>query len=370
MPGSYPEWEDLAARLAEARKVARLSQADLAAAIGLDRTAITRVEACERKLAALELARIARVLRRPIEWFLSEPVPSVVSRRQSRAAVDESEADILLESIAGDVRLMIELKVLWPPNPPSPTTMEDISAAEIAARELRRQLGLGHGPVTDLHHVAASMGMYGFTLLLGDDSLDGSYLRSGDVGVALINGSKASGRRRFTFVHELGHHYFADAHSAEWIIGDGDDRERLINAFAIHFLMPREAITNRWTALEGEADPRQAAIALGAEFIVSWTAVIGHLCNLNFIDAAMHDRLKSSRPTKADYLEAGVVLREDLIPPSLPPAFSQAVIRGFRRHKVSEERACELLRGTLRADELPDTDQVPPEAMLGQLQLE
>jgi Zn-dependent peptidase ImmA (M78 family)/DNA-binding XRE family transcriptional regulator len=371
MPETLTSWSDLGARLVEARKAARLSQAELAAAVGLERTAVTKIEAGERKLDSLELARVARVLKRPIDWFVTPSLPAVVSRRRSREAIEESQADVLLESLARDVKLLIDLTLLQPRQVARPRALEDVASAEAAARELRAALGVAAGPVWDLPSLAELAGLYVFSIDLRDESLDGSYLRLENAGVALVNGGRGTGRRRFTLVHELGHHVFADDYSPEWIVGtDGDDRERLINAFVIHFLMPREALLGRWQEGDGRRDPRTAAIVLGAEFGVSWTAVLGHLCNLDLIDARTRERLERGRPTKADYLEGGIVLRDELAPPAVPPRFAQAVVRGYKRHKLSARRALELLRDTITAADLPPEDKVPRESMRAQFDLE
>ncbi|KFA94721.1 helix-turn-helix domain-containing protein [Archangium violaceum] len=364
-------WQELGARLAEARKTARLSQADLAAAVQLDRTAITKVEAGERKLDALELSRLSEVLKRPIEWFLTPSPPAILSRRKGRDFEGDSQADVLLETLARDVNLLVELKTLTPPSPPRPRKIDSVVSAEAAARELRQNLGLDTGPIWDLQAIAEQVGLYAFSLDLQEESLHGSYLRLERGGVAVVNGRAQSGRRRFTLLHELGHHVYSDDVSSEWIIGsDGDDRERLIDAFVIHFLIPREAVRSRWPTLLEQGDERQAAISIGVQFGVSWTAVVGHLCSLGFIDDGMRARLEVERPRRADYLEGGLSLREELAPPAIPPRFTQAVVRAYKGHKVSAERALQLLRGTVVATELPPEDQVPVESMLSQFELD
>jgi transcriptional regulator with XRE-family HTH domain/Zn-dependent peptidase ImmA (M78 family) len=364
-------WQELGARLAEARKAARLSQAELAAAVRLDRTAITKVEAGERKLDALELTRISEVLKRPIEWFLIPSPPAVLSRRKSRDFEGDSQADVLLETLARDINLLVELKSLEPPEASLPRRIDSVASAEAAARELRKTLGLGSEPVWDLQALAERLGLYAFSLDLQEESLHGSYLRLERGGVAVVNGRAPSGRRRFTLVHELGHHVFSDDSSSEWIIGtDGDDRERLIDAFVIHFLMPREAVLPQWAALIAQGDARQAAIALGTQFGVSWTAVIGHLRNLVLIEDGMRARLEADRPRRADYLEGGMTVREELAPPAIPPRYAQAVVRAYKGHKVSAERALQLLRGTLGAADLPPEDHVPVESMRSQFEMD
>lgn len=61
----------LGRRIAETRRARRLSQHALATAIGLDRTAVSKMESGRRRISALELARIARALGRPVESFLT-----------------------------------------------------------------------------------------------------------------------------------------------------------------------------------------------------------------------------------------------------------------------------------------------------------
>lgn len=60
-------------RIAAARRDRGLTQADLARAAALERTALSKIERGHRGVGSLELARIARALGRPLEWFVAEP---------------------------------------------------------------------------------------------------------------------------------------------------------------------------------------------------------------------------------------------------------------------------------------------------------
>jgi transcriptional regulator with XRE-family HTH domain len=64
-------------RLREARETLGLTQADVAGALGIPRTSLLAVEAGRRKVTGLELRRLARIYRRPIEWLLGEEPPAV-----------------------------------------------------------------------------------------------------------------------------------------------------------------------------------------------------------------------------------------------------------------------------------------------------
>ena len=77
MPLQYlRDWPAVGARVALARRTIGLTQADLAARIGLDRTALAKIETGKRNLSALELASLARVTELPIDWLSPSRRPS------------------------------------------------------------------------------------------------------------------------------------------------------------------------------------------------------------------------------------------------------------------------------------------------------
>ncbi|HEY3445472.1 MAG TPA: XRE family transcriptional regulator [Myxococcales bacterium] len=369
MKQKVPTLQELGSRLAEARKASGLTQADLAREVGLDRTAVTKIESGTRSVDSLELSRIAAALQRPVDWFLVLPPPLVASRRAALDVSSERPADVQLEMLARDVEQMIELGAVQLPDVARPAgTVRTVEDAERAAGIARQFLKQPEGPLKNLLRAAELLGVVGASLDLRDDKLDGSYVALSKGGVALINGGTPSGRRRFTLAHELGHHVLADSYSAEWIVtAEDEDRERLVSAFAIHFLMPRDSVVPRWAQLHGRDDPRRAAIVLGAEFAVSWTAVCAQLRNLELISDGARRALAEQRPSKAEFLELELFIEEDLRPPALAPGFSSAVVKAYRKHKLSRERAIELLRGTAEPQDLPPQDAVPLEAMQAEI---
>ena len=74
-------------RVAEARAESGLTQAQLASAVGLERSALAKIETGVRRVSAVELVAIARELRRRVEWFVEPGPPSIVSYRASKPAV-------------------------------------------------------------------------------------------------------------------------------------------------------------------------------------------------------------------------------------------------------------------------------------------
>lgn len=96
-PRSVTSWAQLGARIAQARKTAGLTQEQLTQEIGLERSAVSKIESGGRELGALELGRVAQALKRPVHWFVSVPSPSLSSRRSSLAGRAPHAIDDLLE---------------------------------------------------------------------------------------------------------------------------------------------------------------------------------------------------------------------------------------------------------------------------------
>ncbi len=74
-------WSEIGERVREAREAADLTQTQLAAAVGLERIALVRVESGQRQLNAMELFRISDALGVPLTHFVSRPPRAMVSRR-------------------------------------------------------------------------------------------------------------------------------------------------------------------------------------------------------------------------------------------------------------------------------------------------
>ena len=76
---SRPSPEDHRAALGERLRIAReyvgLSQEEVAKHLGIPRSALSNVEAGQRKLDTLELTKLAKLYQRPITWITGEEGP-------------------------------------------------------------------------------------------------------------------------------------------------------------------------------------------------------------------------------------------------------------------------------------------------------
>lgn len=345
----------LGKRIAQARVDAGMTQDGLGRAVDLDRTAITRLEKGERKLSVPELVAIAQVLGRPLSYFVSTPVPAAVSRRRDAEHAHESTRalDNALEDFAADIQVLVEMKLIDPPERPAATgPPADHAAAEQMAQRFRRQLDLDNRPIQDLGEVCQRLGLLTFSAPLGKGGPDGGRVEVGSisatVGAAVINGDAPAGRRRMTLTHELGHWLSGDAYDLQASL----DSERMINSFAIHFLAPRAGIQEIWNKHAGEPI-RDRALTVGASFRLSWSAAVSQLKNVNLISHDVHRALSEHEPRSGDYVRLGLSWTDELASPYLSPGFASACVIGFVSGRLTAERTVELLRGTLSADELP-----------------
>jgi Zn-dependent peptidase ImmA (M78 family)/DNA-binding XRE family transcriptional regulator len=358
-------WPDIGQRISIGREDLDLTQAQLAGMVGLDRTAVAKIEAGKRKVSATELVNFAAALDRPIDWFVSESPPSVVSRRADPLASGQSRLlDRRVERLARDVEFLERDGVLPALEFDHLHMPETLADAEEAASKTRSLMTVPPGPLMDLQRHCEMVGLLAFSLDLGDEGRDGAYVTVETWGVALINGFTDPGRRRFSLAHELGHHLFEDAYAPEVTISAGSETERLINAFAVHLLMPRGAVTEVWHTFE---DPRLAAVAVGVRFRVSWTAVCSQLRNLGLIDDAYRTALAADGPTSADFIELGERWVSELDPPSVPPDYGRRVLAAYRAGRLTSARTTELLWGTVPEEELPEQHVIPLEGLRREL---
>ena len=359
---------DLGRRIADARADAAVTQASLAARIGLERTALVRIESGERKVSATELVAIGGALGVPVDWFFTESPVAVVSRRRDPVVGGFSRAlDHALEVAARDVAFVEGRQLLSSPERlPARKAPESFEAAENLARDIRAETGNPEGPLRDLQSVAEELGLLGFSLALGPDAGDAAYVEVGNRGVAVINGTVDAGRRRVSLAHELGHHLTGDAYEPSARLG-ASDTERMFNAFAAYLLMPRSSVQSIWNEFSAQP-PRLAAIAVAVRFSVSWTAACNQLRNLGLIDPRERETLVGNELRRGELFEFGERFVVELDPPSVPRAYARAVVGGYRTGQLTAGRTVELLQHSVDEADLPEPDAMSLEELRGELE--
>lgn len=360
----------LGARVKEARERASLTQAALAAATSLDRSALAKVELGTRRVSALELARIADAVGSRIEWFVEEAPAAIVSHRNREAPGAASPTvDVLLERLARNTEFLqnqdhaLQLLQFNPLERPSSD-----AAADEAASSVRSFLDLDdRQPVLDIASHAPNAGLLLFSVDLGPDTADAASIALRTGGVALVNGFMQVGRRRLAAAHELGHHVFADEYAVDWRLATNDDNgpwEARLDRFARALLLPAAGAAASWRELhETSENLRITAVRMASQFRVDMTTLSRRLSELELVTSSEAQTIRQVRTTKADIVEYNLIPRDELAAPALPDVYVKAVLHLYRADSITGERAIDLLLNSWPEDELPDRPRLRADAI-------
>jgi Zn-dependent peptidase ImmA (M78 family) len=117
------------------------------------------------------------------------------------------------------------------------STVEDI---EQAAAKLRKDWGLGVGPISNIVHLLESKGVLAFRLFSDCKRVDAFSLWHQGRPLVFLNTEKGSATRsRFDAIHELGHLIM----HADYLPGDRLQEEQA-NRFSSAFLLPKESFVH------------------------------------------------------------------------------------------------------------------------------
>ncbi|QIN84644.1 ImmA/IrrE family metallo-endopeptidase [Rubrobacter tropicus] len=301
--------EELGGRLRRARERAGYTQEEAGRAIGLDDTAVAKMERGKRGVGALEVKRLASFYGTSTEDLLEDPtaegeVPLTVAMRATAGALGPKAGAMKrrLQRLVADDRWLREdeddaYDAQDFPALDLPKDLEDLERGYQGADLFRERHGLGHSPIADVAVLADELGVIVARMPLGGDerSPEGCSALDPQTGVAyvLINSDKPRVRRRFTIAHELGHLALGHLHGGEMVVDETvrgrSPREREANAFAAGLLMPEAGVADGWQRLERRLGQRPSPIDwivwLAASFGVSDQAAAYRLVNLGRIHA-------------------------------------------------------------------------------------
>ncbi|QGH70788.1 ImmA/IrrE family metallo-endopeptidase [Pseudactinotalea sp. HY158] len=350
----------LGLRIAGARQRTGLTQDELARSAGLERSTIAKIETGARRVTALELARVADATGERIEWFVEEPVPSIVSHRNMS---DPGEPSPRIDGEINRVARAVEFTARHDhvlrdvlrgiPDFGEPTSLAE---AEALASKARGLLGIDlDAPLHDLSAKLVTAGILTFVTDLGTESADAGSLLLRTGAVAVINGALHTGRRRLALAHEFGHALIADEYTVDWRV-DGstaESRERSLDRFARALLLPRAALTASWHKRVEAEGIRSAAVRIASDFRVDMSTLAQQLLDLGLIDAGAAAQVRTVRTGRADIVEYGLVVADELPTGELPQPYQAAVLRLFKSETVSADRALDLLLDTWDTGDLP-----------------
>jgi Zn-dependent peptidase ImmA (M78 family)/transcriptional regulator with XRE-family HTH domain len=324
--------QQLGERLADARKRAKLTQADVAERMGIARTTLVAIEKGERRPSDAELVRLGEILKSPIHDLLRETfVRAEISPRfRVRSGADKDSGPIMeaverlrglgaryaeLEKLHGLPRVPARLDALfgyrrmiglW-------SAARDASlSGEDAASTLRGMLGLGDEPALHLdERFEIEAGLRIFYLDRLPPWLAALLVWSDDVGACVaINADHRPEKQRWSLTHEVGHLLW-DPEAGDIL----DDREAMDRpeesfpeGFTTEFLLPAAGVKKRFVdrCRAGKFTPVDL-LALSRLFGVPFHTMAQRLEELHLLPKGSYDRSIKSQihPTKPARREAG-----------------------------------------------------------------
>lgn len=389
---------NLATRLKEARVASGLTQEQVAASLGIPRTAVVQLEAGNRAVSTLELAKLAEIYSRPIASFF-EPGPAsqeedvlVALFRAAESVHDHPEwqsevtryISIFREGV-GLERSLDRPAHAGPPTYQMPQPQRVMEAVEQGARvaeQERRRLGLGNNPIPDMSDLINSQNIWASGAMM-PDQMSGLFLQHSSIGLGvLVNYDHPRARKRFSYAHEYAHALLDRDHTATVSLEQNrsDLSEVRANAFAAAFLVPRSGV---WAFLNSRSkagpslveqtvyDPtsesdgaevrgqRRASphsqdltyedvAALAHHFGVSYVAALFRLKSLSIINATEFDELRDKEPFGKSYLDLLESFSDGDEQTSKKPdreIVSQVVhlaLEAFRREEISQGKLRDL----------------------------
>ena len=229
-----------------AREFRGLQKNKLAEKLELTPSAITQFESGRSRPNAQTVGRMSMALNVPLSFFAQAGDFGALSSdrchfRSLRASSQiERRKMVSTSALAGLVIQFVESHVDLPEECVSANAVSRIKThedIEQTAVELRKNWGLGSGPIANIVNLLEAKGILVFRLLSDCNRVDAFSLWHRERPLVFLNSEKGSATRsRFDAVHELGHLIM----HTDCLPGDRVQEEQA-NRFASAFLFPRES---------------------------------------------------------------------------------------------------------------------------------
>lgn len=315
--------QQLGERLTDARKRAKMTQAQVAEKLGIARTTLVAIEKGERRPSNAELLRAAELLGTTLHDLLREGlVRAQISPRFRYSSADREAPAVLeaierlrqfgaryveLERLHGLPRIRAPLENLqtYRLEPGETPRLDPRVEGEDAARFIRTMLGIGDEPVVDLdERLEAEAGLRIFYLDRLPAKLAAFLIWTDEIGACVgVNRAHPRERQRWSLVHELGH-FLRDRELGDVFEGDDQLRqpsELFPEAVAKEFLMPATGVQKRFTEKCRAGKFTSVDLySLATIFGVSFQAMALRLEDLRLLPKGSYEKISRSRLRPAD----------------------------------------------------------------------
>jgi Zn-dependent peptidase ImmA (M78 family)/lambda repressor-like predicted transcriptional regulator len=295
--------DTLAERILTVVEKSGMTRRELAEAIGVDPTALSKALSGKRNFKPLEVALIAETLGVPVQYLLADD--DEVSAPVFVAARAQPNSSPAVEAAMARTETMVELDKLLEelglPAQPAHRVhrfpkFRPYEQGEWLADRLRSQLGLGIADLApEVATLAASIeSKFSIDVAIEPlpDGLDGLAVAHRPFGLIMVSSSIPATRQRYTMAHELGHLMAGDGHKIidENVLLGKSPEESRANSFAAAFLMPAGALR---AAFEGQSAVGEQLMAdLLGRYRVSLDALAFRLHNVGLIDVTTREEVR------------------------------------------------------------------------------
>lgn len=358
--------QQLGERLADARKRAKLTQAQLGERLGVARTTVVAMEKGERRPSNAELVKLAEILAVTVHDLLRDGlVRAEVSPRFRMSVTDDDAGGVPeaverlrvlggryaeLERLHGLHRARAPLETLqtYRVEPGAQTGVDPKLEGEDAARTVRGMLGLGDEPALEIdERFEAEAGLRIFYLDRLPAKLAAFLIWSDEIGACVaINRAHPVERQRWSLTHELGH-FLRDREAGD-ILENGDSfqqpTEIFPEAFTKEFLLPTAGVRKRFTerCRSGKFTPIDLH-ALSRAFGISFQAMALRLEELRLLPKGSYEKIIQSRLRPQDFGSREHASRRSLLRLGLPDRYVSLAVSAYDQEMLSEAEFAEVL---------------------------
>lgn len=349
----------LGGRLKAARILRRLTQEEVALAMGVARTTVVAIEAGKRVVSADELRTLADLYGFPEGEMLDDGRPELkmdVEFRTSIAAQgssDESRVAAMLHRLATSTVRLEQLVGQKAPRLDLPEVVVSKTGsleqqAEDAALALRTRLGIGLGPIQDLIALMEfELGLRVFERPLPSNVSGAVAFDEAAGGFILLNSLHPLYRRRVTAGHEVGHVLVRKLGLSVLFpeVEPTEREERFFDLFGVALLTPAVAVRKKSEELQrmfGNFSVRQL-LMMAVFFNVSIEAMTRRMIQLGLLKAGTYEKLRGKGiglKHRERVLEEMTVAEE--VPAFTPRTLLLASI-AYQRELLSEQQIASML---------------------------
>ena len=360
--------QQLGERLIDARKRAKLTQAQLAEKLGVARTTLVAIEKGERRPTNAELVKLAELVGASVHDLVRESfVRTEISPRFRLGAPDHELPAVTdaverlrvlgaryveLERLHGlhRTRAPLENVQTYRLDPGSASSLDPRLEGEDAARFVRGMLGLGDEPALGVdERFEAEAGLRIFYLDRLPPKLSAFLIWTDEIGACVaINRAHPVERQRWSLLHECGH-FLRDRELGD-VLQEGDifrqPTEIFPEAFAKEFLLPGTGVQKRF-AERCRAGKFTAVniYGLATAFGVSFQAMALRLEELRLLPRGSYEKILRSRIRPQDLAKtettAPTKRREPRL--GLPDRYVALAVSAYDQELLSESEFADTL---------------------------